>query len=190
MTLLDSVVKTIGGPSPKQVPQANSDEERLTKSANLSQGREQDQSIPAYPHQNEPEETVAEHRTEQVIGREIRPAPRPRQSIPPMVRQPREIPQRMFSCTVPKCTNAGRMLNKPAPRGMTGSPRVFGASPRTTGDFMKFDIPSAIAPKQSPEMDPFQGLDGGSFLKKKSQKKLPAGMQMFGRKGTGKRGMW
>lgn len=187
MTLLDSVVKTIGGPSPKQVPQANSDEERLTKSANLSQGREQDQSIPAYPHQNEPEETVAEHRTEQVIGREIRPAPRPRQSIPPMVRQPREIPQRMFSCTVPKCTNAGRMLNKPAPRGMTGTPKsMFGASSPSMGA-MRFDVPAMTAPKKS-RLDPFQGLD---IVGKKKKKPLPRGMEMFGgKKGTGKRGVW
>jgi len=183
MTLLDSITRTIGGPNPQpQQVQQGTDEEKLTKAANLEQGREQDQSIPAYPHQNEPQETVAEHRTEQVIGREIRPAQR--QPIPSMVRQPRPFPAKMMSCTVPDVTGARRMMSK-FPRGMTGAPSMFGASPRTTGDFMKFDIPSAIAPKND-RLDPFKRLD--SVGRKK--KKLPAGMELFSKQGKGKRLLW
>lgn len=162
---------------------SQTDEERLTELANLDpQNRG---SLPAYPHADEPAETVPEHAIERTMGHEVRPARREPRSAPPrqagpmpiIIRQERPLPAHMMSCHVPDLTGAGRMMNRPLPNGMTGTPKgMFGTAPKT-GEYMKFDIPKASAPKGS-RLDPFRGLDGSSFKKKK----LPAGMQMFGTK--------
>jgi hypothetical protein len=160
MTLLDRITGRQRGIDPDQTT-----EERLTEQENLNQ-QDRD-NLPGYPHANEPQETVPEHHVERVMGHEVKPA-NPYDKFGRMTR--REMPAHAMSCTVPTCTNAGRMLNKPAPRSMVSA------------------LPKAPAPKRS-QPDPFAGLAGSSFKKKKAP--LPAGMQMFPGKGTKKkRGMW
>jgi hypothetical protein len=154
--------------------------------------RDRDDQQPGHP--DEPEETPAEHATEKTIGREIRPArreaprpasPRPRRAPAPAARQPLPIPAKMMSMVVPDVTRAGTMLRKAPPRSMVSS-----ALPKMGMDFMRFDAPKAPAPKRS-QPDPFAGLAGSSFKKKKAP--LPAGMELFGstrKAGKRRRGIW
>lgn len=125
-------------------------------------------NLPAYPHGNEPRETVPEHHIERTMGHEVRPAPRPHRQMPEVFPQERALPRHMMSCSIPETTNASRLMRKPMPKGMTCASRsMFGTAPAMTRDCMRFDAPQTSAPRGS-RLDPFKGMRTPTSKKKKT----------------------